>query len=349
MEIWYVGDNQVPACYVYRVESISESMAYAGLKTQIFSTIPSALTRLQNSTRPPNAIVIHRKPWDIHAQNLIVRAHKAEVKIGFDVDDLVFEASEIPFVRGYYGLTPGERQQYERGVLGYREMMIRVDFVTVSTHSLACYASRYCANVFVVPNMINRRRWKERYSPKNPSRKVSIGYFSGTRSHEKDVAMVEHVLMNLLQKHGELSVHLGGLVSVDPQFEAHDRVLRHAMGPFSKLPGLVRNADINICPLERSPFCDAKSNAKYLEACLAGIPSVVSDSPAYECVTDSQTGLRARTSNEWMKKLELLVENPSLRRNLTDNSIKLIKQDFLTTSDGARKFLDPVIEFVSWR
>jgi len=272
---------------------------------------------------------------------------RGPIKIGFDVDDLVFEPSEVVYTDGYQCLSVDEQELYELGVLRYQELMRHVDFVSVSTLPLAQHAVRYCSKVVVIPNLISRGMWNTRFPAKEAATFPSIGYFSGTRSHEKDFAMIEPVLVDLLMQNREMVLHLGGALDKRPWFANYPgRVLIHHNVSMGKLPRLIRSSDINLCPLERSPFCDAKSPVKFLEASLAGIPSIVSANPAYECVVDGKTGLVADGVDQWRDKLNLLISDSSLRKSLIDESQTMLRNCYITESEPARASVAAYVEYL---
>jgi len=74
--------------------------------------------------------------------------------------------------------------------------------------------------------------------------------------------------------------------------------------------------DINLAPLELgNPFCEGKSELKFFEAALAGVPTVASATETYAAaVEDGVSGFVARDAVEWRNALEFLVTSESLRK-----------------------------------
>ena len=72
--------------------------------------------------------------------------------------------------------------------------------------------------------------------------------------------------------------------------------------------------DINLIPLQASPFCDAKSPLKYFEAALVGIPSVTVANPTYqELIRHGENGLLAHSKEEWAANIAVLASDAELR------------------------------------
>ena len=61
------------------------------------------------------------------------------------------------------------------------------------------------------------------------------------------------------------------------------------------LPNIVAQIDINLAPLELdNPFCQAKSEIKFTEAALVGVPTVASPTQAFVyAMRDGEDGLLA--------------------------------------------------------
>lgn len=67
----------------------------------------------------------------------------------------------------------------------------------------------------------------------------------------------------------------------------------------------------------RDAFNDAKSNIKYQEASLFGIPSILSPAAEFtDAVTEGRDGFIARTPEEWRDKILLLAACPALREHM---------------------------------
>ncbi|MBC7801777.1 MAG: glycosyltransferase, partial [Gemmatimonadaceae bacterium] len=94
----------------------------------------------------------------------------------------------------------------------------------------------------------------------------------------------------------------------------HDRIERLPATGYRAYLGLLGAADIAIAPLEDTVFNDAKSNIKFIEASMLGLPSVCSPRANFRSVvTDGQDGFLADTDAEWLDALVRLATDPALR------------------------------------
>lgn len=78
------------------------------------------------------------------------------------------------------------------------------------------------------------------------------------------------------------------------------------------------NVDINIAPLEiGNPFCESKSELKFFEAGIVGVPTVAAaTAPFVEAIADGIDGFVANGTEQWIAKLEKLILDENLRKEI---------------------------------
>ena len=97
---------------------------------------------------------------------------------------------------------------------------------------------------------------------------------------------------------------------------------RTGLQDWRDLPGLLRDLDVNLAPLESAlggggRFNEAKSAIKQLEAALVATPTVATPTqPFREAVTHGVNGLLAATHEQWVSALDDLLSDPALRSRL---------------------------------
>src|SRR5204863_5326912 len=98
-----------------------------------------------------------------------------------------------------------------------------------------------------------------------------------------------------------------------------------------ELPQLIAQIDINLAPLELdNPFCQAKSEIKYTEAALVGVPTVASPTDAFAyAITHGENGLLAATVDEWQAALSQLIEQPEARQQLGAVARQRVYQEYV--------------------
>ena len=78
----------------------------------------------------------------------------------------------------------------------------------------------------------------------------------------------------------------------------------------------IAETDINLAPLEPgNPFCEAKSELKFFEAAIVGVPTIASATePFAAAIEDGVSGLLATDTQGWRRALDLLVTSEDRRR-----------------------------------
>jgi len=80
----------------------------------------------------------------------------------------------------------------------------------------------------------------------------------------------------------------------------------------------VARFDVNLAPLETgNQFCAAKSPIRCTTAALVGVPSVVAATePLEAAVIAGETGLIARSAEDWMAMITRLLDDPACRTGM---------------------------------
>ena len=154
---------------------------------------------------------------------------------------------------------------------------------------------------------------------------VRVGYAAGTFTHQRDLAVAAPALAQVLRDHENVrfvtteAVDLGEfpeLTSRAAQVELRQLV------PFNLLPHEYARFHVSIAPLEvGNPFCEAKSEVKYVEAALVGVGTVASPTePFRTAIRHGETGFLATGDDSWYEALSRLVVDERLRNKLGVNA-----------------------------
>jgi glycosyltransferase involved in cell wall biosynthesis len=104
----------------------------------------------------------------------------------------------------------------------------------------------------------------------------------------------------------------------EAEARAVDRVERLPFVPRRALFGNIASLDINLAPLEiDNPFCESKSELKFFEAGVVGVPTVAAATRTFcEAITDETDGFVAATTDEWVEKIGRLIADSKLRARM---------------------------------
>lgn len=165
----------------------------------------------------------------------------------------------------------------------------------------------------------NQEEYQEESQKKNlevtRSARARLGYFSGSITHNDDLAMILPVLTALMEEYENLELHLTGELDLPQELEPfRERIKITPFVDWRELPALLASVDINLAPLRESVFNRAKSENKWVEAALVKIPTVASDTGAFqEMVENGRTGILCRNEQEWLEALRALIDQPQYR------------------------------------
>jgi glycosyltransferase involved in cell wall biosynthesis len=310
----------------YRVRLAAEGLALLGVDSDV---VHYRDPRLPELAAEADAVVLYRVPATRQVLDVVdaVRDRPEPVPLLFDVDDLIFDESVREEVRGIAHLPADEVELWWQGVRRYRTTMEACDAYVGSTELLCEHA----AAVTGLPS----HRWANGVGtllaqasdaalarPRTPG-PVRIGYFSGTTTHDHDWAAVEPAVLEVMRRHPEVELWLGGHLTPTPALEeVASRVRRLPFVTWYELADLLRDLDVNLAPLELGGrFNEAKSAIKWLEAALVAVPTVASPTqPFREVVRDGANGRLARDHDEWVQALETLVSDHPERRRLGERA-----------------------------
>lgn len=144
-------------------------------------------------------------------------------------------------------------------------------------------------------------------------------YGSGSRSHNENFQLMTPALADVIQSRPGTRLVVVGPVDLGPAFgEIEDRVERL---PFARdldeYWTMLGGSNINLAPLTPGAFNDAKSEIKWMEAGMLGVPSIVSSSKVYdERVRDGVDGFVAHDIEGWRRALERLADDADLRARM---------------------------------
>ena len=314
----------------FRVYNLIEGLTGAGVECAVIrENFNGSLEGILDS----DLLVVFRIEASADVRYLLGIFKSRGIPTVFDVDDLVFEPESADLLYGLTALGKMDRQKAVEGLERIRETLLLCDFATCTTKVLAKQIEHLGKSCYVIPNTINRKQLnlaRELTSVKamTGDAKIKIGYFSGTRTHEKDFSEVADALFEVMAENSKVEFHLAGILDLDSKFTRYgDRIVRRPLMDYLEMLSYLAGMDINLAPLEMNNlFTACKSELKIFEAGLVGVPTVASATDSYAgCVTDGINGFLAASKKEWMEKMKALVQDEKLRHRIGQRAA----QDFV--------------------
>jgi hypothetical protein len=165
------------------------------------------------------------------------------------------------------------------------------------------------------------------------SNQIILGYFSGTKTHQKDFSLIVEPLIRVMAEFRNVRLLIIGFVDVD-EFPALipflDRIDRRAPVPWEQLYGEIAMVDINLAPLEiDNPFCQAKSELKYLDAGFVKVPTVASaTAPFMQAIRNGENGFLATNADDWERSLRHLIQHQESRIEMGEKAYQHVSQTY---------------------
>lgn len=295
--------------------------------------------------------IFHRTLYTPKVAKLIEGAKNMGKEIIFETDDLVFDPKYSQNTNHYEKMNVLERKQYEKGV---GEEILKDPYVktcVTTTGYLAKILEGYGKEVFVSKNKLalkdleiaQKIREKKSLLRDSVPKPVKIGYFAGTKGHDRNFASVENALIRILEKYPKVKLVLAGPLNISEKLgKFRGQIERTIFSPWEKHLENISTVDINLIPLEtENPFCEAKSELKFFEAGILGVPSVAVENETYrEAIDDGVDGFLAGNEEDWFLKLEKLILDESLRRNMGKEAREKSMREYTTKNSHNGKYYD---------
>lgn len=327
----------VGASVRYRTEHVAEELSLHGIKAVATMQGHPSLTKAVDEF---SVFVLHRTFYTKKLEQFIQKIKEQGKTIIFETDDLVFDSIFSKNIDHLNHISKVEQMAHANctGAEIIKDEYVRA--ATTTTHFLAEKIRKYNKKVFIVPNKLSQNDVEiaediyKSYNEKSlVDKSVRIGYFSGSKSHDKDFETVIDSISYILDANKNVLLYIVGHLSVDPKF-LHKFQEQIIFLPFAgqreHFKNIV-NVDINIVPLERNPFCDAKSEIKFLEAGMVRVPTVAVANPTFSnIIKNGRNGFLASNGEDWKKYLQELIDDVELHKRMGENAYKTVVERYTT-------------------
>lgn len=303
----------------YRVRYAEEALRGSGVRT---GAVHFSEPRLASWVAEADVVVLYRTPASRRVLDLVQHVRtRTSARLSFDIDDRVFlpkHNEHIPFLDS---LGSGQRRAFIEAVESRGRVVPYVDYATASTSPIVDDLRGLTgAPVSVLPNGVSQsaKAVVDGVARSTDPSRVRIGYFSGSATHDADWAIAEAAVVDVLREHSTAELWLVGPLAVSSALSVvADQVRTIDFVPWRELPALLAAVDVNISPLDLTPFTEAKSAIKWLEAAAVGTPTVATlTRPFLDAVVDGHDALLVADPAEWRATLARVVTDSALRRDL---------------------------------
>ena len=278
--------------------------------------------------RSYDVLFLHRQ-GNLFAYLILLLYKLCGKKVVYDFDDALYvhEASRhVTLHRVWYHCLPS--------------IIKKCDMVTVGSHFLVEYARGINKNVYLIPTPVDTAIFHPLNKASRTQKEITIGWMGLANFHVENLRLLVEPLAELSRRHPiKLKlVSALGVEEVKRMFQgiktlSVDYGLDHVVD-LREVPELMSDFDISVAPLRSDTFSKGKCAMKALESMAMGIPVVASAVGEHNyLISDGINGFLATTSEEWTKKLEMLIQDEALRTKIGQNGLETIRQKGYTLEE----------------
>ncbi len=206
--------------------------------------------------------------------------------------------------------------------------------VQTSTETLAEYLREFNPNVAVFPNHLPYLPAPRTYNVEDNS----VTIFFGAFRREEDWQPIMPAINRLIHKYQN---RLRFQVIYDQQFFAALPTTQkqfEPICPYERYQEILRTCDIALLPLNPTRFNQMKSDLKFIECAGHGVTVLASPTVYEKTIIEGETGLIYRSPEDFALKLEELIVNTQLRRNLAANAYEWVSHNRLLSQHYRQRF-----------
>jgi glycosyltransferase involved in cell wall biosynthesis len=291
-----------------------------------------------------DALVICRAFYTQAIEQMATRAKVRGIPVLFDCDDLVFDPGYVPLVMKSLDLDLNQEQGLQRW---YARMarygaVMRLCDRAIATNPFLAGQMESAGHIRsdVIPNFLHAAQQAlstELYEGKRDSGfrsdgTITVGYFSGSPTHNRDFAVAVPALARLMDENPRIRLRIVGFLDAKGGLERFgSRVEVYPLQDPMNLQRLIAEVEINNSPLQNNLFTNCKSELKYFEAAIAGTITVATPTdPFARAIVDGENGFLARAF-EWEDKLRAacaVVDNPARYAAMAERGFELAERNY---------------------
>lgn len=335
-DILFINGCTLPHPQRYRVDHQIEQLEAAGFVCAGISYDKLDIKDLKYY----RGFVFYRCPITNEVREFIKLAKAENKAVFYDIDDLVIDQKYTNTIKYLKTMSKDELDLYNDGVNRMRETLEMCDYAITTTERLATELKNYVKEVYINRNVASEKMVKLSIKAskevKRDKDKVVMSYLSGSITHNDDFKMILPVVQRLMKEHDNLYLKVVGLLDIPEELqEFKSRILTAPFVSWIELPRIIASIDINLAPLEKSIFNEAKSENKWTEASLCKTITVASDFGAFKtCIRDGVDGVLCDTIDDWYNKLNKVIEDSEYRNQIAEEAFNRVVKNNVTTYTG---------------
>lgn len=323
LQVAWIYETPDTSTFRYRVYNMVEC-----LKSRIPDDVSASwfrvaeIPRILPKLKHINTIVLARVRYNSEVARLISAARSLGTRVLFDCDDLVFETGAVHDILDALDQDSHLEEAWNLwfAYIGRLEAVARQCHggITTNTFLAERLAKIVDGPIHVVPNFLNRQQAElsqrlleqKRAQGFNREESPSVGYFSGTPTHNHDWAVVAPALESIMLEDPRIKLRVVGFSDFLNSFHKveRSRIEVLPLQDWLSLQILISEVDINLAPLRFGEFANCKSELKYFEAAAVGTYTLATDTFPF-CQAIHQCGHAGTVrADQWRQSLHQALE-----------------------------------------
>jgi GT2 family glycosyltransferase len=327
VRVAYLAENVHSSTFRYRaanmVAVLNVAVAANDVQTSAACFFSGDLSHASDIVASADILVISRVRHDFATAALVQQFKAQGKKVWFDIDDWVFDPQAIGLIIHTAGQTASDEvlNYWHAVVSRMGQMLLLCDGVITTNHYLAQKLAKFAnVPVKVIPNFANEQQLvasqplyeKKTGQPSSSSDSIRLGYFSGSASHNRDIALLLPALEIVMAGEPRVQLVLVGPVELGEygaRFEQNynHRIERHAFTDYVNLQQLIAGVDFNLVPLQANEFTHCKSELKYVDAANVGTLTIASPTHTYAAAIRHGGNGYLAADDQWLEVLLLAI------------------------------------------
>lgn len=314
----YLYQSFDSSTFRYRGYNVTETLDYSFFWCGAYFQFDER-SRLIEIFKFIDILVFIRCPWDEQMENFIFEAKNNQIKLCYDIDDLVFSTDYMSYIIESLGLKDDFEINFWYGIL-HRNYMVakKCDaFITTNEYLAGFLKTDFEKPCYTLQNYLNRYQEmvsQEYFNTKTlltSQKPFEIGYFSGSPTHVNDLLLIMPEIENFIKKHEDVTLKIVGYMELPEKYRYLVEKNKISFVPFQSFTGLQyeqAKVDVNVVPLLDNKFSNCKSELKFFENAIVG--TVTCASPRYtykKAINNMKNGYLCEVG-KWEEIFEKLYE-----------------------------------------
>jgi len=318
MKILFLVQGLDVAASRYRVLQYLPYLKEHGVQATVLPLPKGFIKKLKlfKSISEYDILFIQRKRFSILWLKYIRKNAK---RIVYDFDDSVM-----------YRNSKAANPESNTRVRMFKNMVNASDYVIAGNEYLKKNTTPYTNNVTIIPSPIDMSLYPQKKYSEGSN--ITLGWIGATGSIHY-LEKMKPVFEALGKKYEGLKLK----VICDTFFDCDNITVEKKLWSEQEEVADIQSLDIGLMPLMDDPWSHGKCGLKILQCLATGVPVVCSPAGINrEIVEDGIHGFWANTQEEWIEKLEILINDPGLRRKMGMAGRKRVIEQYSLKANAPR-------------